>query len=478
MTTLATLPVGLTNHIMQYLVSDTVTREVANEADLPYVLKYVSNLGLTCKALDQKIASFAGTKALLGALSTKFGETPEYFAGVLNTRAARRWMYVHLQTNGDKETYRSLRDIHKTALEIHKVINTLSPQNCTTIHFEYIGERNSVIIRPIFFVVDWAGITLRTRFGAIKLMEFHGCSRDTRLLYLEQLIHRSNAVFDSVGGSCSMGGYQARIFSAYTLCRKTTPQVVNINPSETKNLDPDQLAEYKHKPTAALPTISGDYAAYKILKDQAVLDVQIVNRGERALKMIWEMLECEYEGGNALTKEINISYLDPHRPYRKKLERAPNPIYRSLDDVLRYFTINGNEDAHRMYQLMGEGASALSSKNPKFKEDKQIDRKILSYAVKNWEKASYKDYPNVLQTESEEEFTLFIKRERLFRDEYILLRCLANLMGIRDYFSCHADWRKVHHGEEDKLPLYVWIHNSKIQEIRDLFDFDAKLKIF
>lgn len=84
---------------------------VAQNGFLPAIV-YTRNLSFTSRVLKERINSHIVVCSFLNALKAKFGESCEYHAACLNTIGARRWLWSHIQQNGDFESYQIFQDIY------------------------------------------------------------------------------------------------------------------------------------------------------------------------------------------------------------------------------------------------------------------------------------------------------------------------------------------------------------------------------
>lgn len=152
------------------------------------------------------------------------------------------------------------------------------------------------------------------------------------------------------------------------------------------------------------------------------------------VNMIWEMCEKNLSGLDPLAKKLKEKF---------EVKRTViTPLFNHLLQAIPYCV------------------RFVNSERSHYKNDKLILQDLL----KNWTRENYKDFPDIVHTESEEDYVLFIKKEKLFPFNCHVLFRLAHHLGIGDYIKCDDCW-KGNLNDNPKKPVYLWIRKDKLEEV-------------
>lgn len=118
---------------------------------------------------------------------------------------------------------------------------------------------------------------------------------------------------------------------------------------------------------------------------------------------------------------------------------------------------------------------AFSNEVPNIKKISEAFQTIISQLREGWKSAKLKDYININNKESEEEWYLFIK-SNTFDEEDRLIELLASKLGLSEIINCHDDWIGVGGiGSFCINSVYLWIKKDSIDQFQSAFNFDLAL---
>jgi hypothetical protein len=95
---------------------------------------------------------------------------------------------------------------------------------------------------------------------------------------------------------------------------------------------------------------------------------------------------------------------------------------------------------------------------------------VMAMLKKGWEKASRKDYPNMMFKKPKKKWCLFIKTSKLI-DELDLIDFLSLKFGISEFIAANDAWLKPNGGYELTNKIYLWIKADKFDEVQKIFGF-------
>ena len=92
---------------------------------------------------------------------------------------------------------------------------------------------------------------------------------------------------------------------------------------------------------------------------------------------------------------------------------------------------------------------------------------VMKSLSENWIKSELKDYPTILHTKSEEDYILFVKREKNLPDESVLMQLLAEQLDVSKFMFCQSDWKG-----KNVTGTYLWIKKENLEQILDKFNIN------
>jgi len=97
---------------------------------------------------------------------------------------------------------------------------------------------------------------------------------------------------------------------------------------------------------------------------------------------------------------------------------------------------------------------------------KHVFDDLVKQMTTNWIQTTLNEYPDILHTKSEEEWSLFIKPEVLFKeaDLIIIFASAFNIYNDKDV-SCDDHWKKPSGDFELRDTLYLWIKKKSYDKV-------------
>ena len=222
---------------------------------------------------------------------------------------------------------------------------------------------------------------------------------------------------------------------------------------------------------------------------------------DETIKTIWGMLETNRLGGDPTAKNISL-------PRKRSCAETREAKYRDLSAIATYgigvmrrlmvqpsleqtkrlalsvckeaqtfALLNGlgeilnSEIKHLYVNTQGfEGGALLEYFSPSSDANLTIFETAYREAVRRvgsgWKQAHLKDYPHILNLQSEEEYVLFIKKTPNFVGlEQVFLRNVLDGLEILKWASCSDRWKNGSPYGVVK-PIYLWIRKDRQEEVR------------
>lgn len=85
--------------------------------------------------------------------------------------------------------------------------------------------------------------------------------------------------------------------------------------------------------------------------------------------------------------------------------------------------------------------------------------KVFSAMVSGWEKADFKDHPDIMFAENPEEFCLFMKDKSLIEED-TLIRFIASKFSLNENVKCHDQW--LTHPGFRYGKIYLWVRKTEM----------------
>lgn len=487
-------PPEIIGNVLSQLNKTTGSEGFVNEADIPVIMRYVSNLAITSKKMCELINSPSVTHLFLNSLSDKYQETPEHFAALFNTIGARKWLWNYIREKGDYETYQVIHDIYTVASTILKdAKDTGQSVNCSE---------------------KWSSPD-----------SFYKQTKQGFFLYNYKSDFLNYNIYSPPFRVATPFG-QIQFFSEGTLPHLISSAFIKkLNATFEK--DSDQYSMYKIRQIGE-----------KILPDARFLETSEKERSRMLIGSIWEMLEKNHKGQDPVQKEIeqkngHIISNSVEKPLFKNLSEVTSwainliktleaqplfsindPLFstKDYDDIsTRVLALNYYE-AHRLKSLNGAIQTALEKKKQRgitaFNTNDPINDPTLyeknpgqglllyfsssnyepldldklrmhyDYVFENlglhWTISNLKDYPNLYGSKSEEDYVLFIKKECFFPEELSILKQCSALLGISRFMDCGNT--REHSSTDDIQTLYLWVRKDKKEEVLKVLNLKSEAK--
>jgi len=525
------LPNEVIGKILVNLVQISGSKGIANKADIPFIMKSMRSLACTNTRFYTDLNEPQVVKVFVEALADRYKESPQHFAAELNTSGAREYIWKYIHEKKYDQDYESIQEVHELAASTSKIAKDAG------IYFEYTEGREgwpdpnpfySQTKQGFYLSIDSAPSELFTPFG--KVMIFGGGSSQGYATYSvsEFFIKNLDARFECLTG----GGFGSNGGELYEIETSTSNAIRDLTEQEIRPLEEVKLNEKKGTSNLINHTLCGRCSIYKIQKigDRDLPEPQMQSRDSMLsyglVNLMWELLEKKRKGEDPLAKVVKAK--------KTKTEIIPSQFsclssvaswvidaVRNLDSqpVLKGITFSGcgskvlvlkDYSEARFLELINSAASRFLSKEDIWQmsafgcgnhriniNEKDIGEGIqlflsekknycsvedLEKAYKNvfkelrinWQPARLEDYPDILHTESEEEYFLFVKQKNLkFSQEDALMRILARNIGLSNFIKCNDGFKG--DSPKDSKPIYMWIGKDKIDKVVEALELIVEL---
>ncbi len=451
---LVSMPPEIIGAIMAQLNVVTGSQGIVNKADIPVVMKYVANLACTCRTLAEKVNNVHATKIFLNSLSEKYGKSCERLAVMLNTPVARMWLWEQIQQNGDAKSYQVIQSIYDLTAAVlveakekgfHCKMKearidwpTPSPNNCQT--------RQGFVL-----YLEGYPDGIGTPFGWVKLYSYGSTDVASENFVIGTIMKRLKCVLHKEAG-------------VYKI------QEVN------SEMMPPVLWHEKHAHT---------------------------KRSYDLIMRIWDMLEAHRLGRDPVEKIAQPIVSLPVCPLQldsilqipqwgiEVVEKvAAQPLVFLKEEIHGLQRrLEFNSDLARLLEVVNGASRQFLTKNTcwslhssdfgiefwGYNERNPCSLQILKEAYesviqlvgKNWVRASLRDHSDILFTQSEEEYILFVKPEEAFVGEAGFIVLATNVLGLSGKVHCSNDYK----GERSS-GLYMWIEKAHVDKALRAFNIE------
>lgn len=514
--------------VLDQLNRMTGSNGIVNDSDIPVIMKNVFNLACTSKTLYRAVNNSIVTKALLDSLARKYLKTPRYLAAKLDTVGARKWIWDYIHINKFHETYAAIQEIYKLAADVQKEANKANlkfkmsegRKGWPSPNPFYYQTKTGFLLHA-----STSPHALSTPFGEIKI--YGGGLANDSLSILEIFIKQLDATFEEMSfGGCRKPADREQNYKILISDLKSK-KLRKLSFKDGIKISEAELEKEKDSHNIIFNSYCGNDSVYKIRRvgNQVMPEVTYHAKNSQLeyefVNTMWEMLEKARLGKNPIAKEIvkkdiRMVSAETSRPRtfseitQKAIhlieELSQQPLFPEkrwistpskvlplknysdarcvelLNDASKKFL---EKDAHWHIRAFGCGNDRISLKGKDLGDGLEIwlydtDKtcslatlksaydSVLSQLGLNWDRANLKDYPNILHTESEENFILFIK-EIMFPGEECLLRFIADEMGLSKYIKVSSYWKNKSGPDRSQL-LYIWVKKDKFDEVRKKFN--------
>lgn len=185
---------ALLGHIALHLTKDLGAQELPNKADIPVILKQISNLAVTCRALNRRVNKLTIFNQVFTALTDRYKIAKWHFVSHYNHKVSRRYIRFIIKEGKYHRAYRRLQ-------EIFQIIRDTFTELKLTPEANFDKERNLVTktSHTFWLVFRPNGTELSSPLGT-----FHISLGPPNTIERLALIRRLHATFSEkhLGGSC------------------------------------------------------------------------------------------------------------------------------------------------------------------------------------------------------------------------------------------------------------------------------------
>jgi len=473
--------------ILNQINKETGSFGVINDSDIAVVMDCVGRLARTCKSLFLKINSQEVTTALLKSLSNKYGKSCEQFAAELNTSASRQWLWNYIQKNGDAKAYQIIQEIYEIATNIFEVQVKSGKWSFgePTPQFMQTSQGFGLIIHEV-------PRGLVTPFGEIKIYR-HVSGIDDSYLLSKLFISNLKAKF---------------VQFEYPLFKASTKNIYEIDVSlkhnEIKKIGMEEVQVKKGSENLIFCSEYGISSLYEIGAVKEDIPTMLKcsyyqRRSSKLIMCIWVMLEANRKG------------LDPTQKFRKLIpkikklaletSKRTNPLFTNISDASKWviqlmekldhekrLVIKGVgkerlvyflnrlatsffEDENQMWQTIVTNGVIRLGNTPIARCDLKTLELVYELVIKglekNWIKSNFKDFPDIKNKQSEENYVLFVNKEISDSDEIDLINVLSDLLCFSDHMYCYCNLFN-----QGLVYSYLWIKKDKLDEVLKGFNIN------
>ncbi len=483
------------------------TSSILNKKDIPVIFRNASRLSVTCKSLLAKIEDLTTTDIFLKSLSNKYNKPYEYFSARFNTKTSRTWLWNATKRNGDLKTYQAMQDIAQITLDIIEEAKAAEIQY-TGNHWRLSYYTDLQTLESFSLMIYQAPHYIITPFGRMKIFEGGSFfdknmnSREPSRLISALFIQRLDAVFSRV-----------QTYSNYVeIATTNSDALAKIEITDTQKLSYEALEKKKGTKNLIVSDESGRPTFYDVRNVNGQhFGAPTKNKNNRSRKLInriWELLEKNRLGFDPITKELKISEIESSpTPLFKNISEAAifasdiakqideQPITRhpngwlfktlkwkdqskealrevelmmKINTLSNYLLKDSGWDIGRIsYGIGGEGFQLI------YKQNKICDIKPLQESYSqviqgiglNWLKSKLENHCISKPRQSEEEYTLFVKKTpNTLYDESYLIKLLAKTLNLSKAIIPQFDTDET----------FIWITKDKVLEAEVLKAFNMQ----
>lgn len=498
-------------NVVPQLAELTGSKGFVNVADMPLIMRNVVHLSLTCKNLYLKLNTAHFNQTLIRTLARRFNKNEALVAAHLDTRGSRKWIWDHIQTKGYDAIYYAIQDIYSLVGRVFKEAKDAG------LHFE-VAAREEICPPPkppfyqidsgLFLITDRIPDILATPFGQVKLITL--LSSKDALSITEMLLRHLKATYSNVLYiTLSDARNESRVFDVSDGASKTFRQ---ISYDDGRKLDQKELDREKGKRLVVVNRFASTMYAVEEVGDRVLgpavwecadpLPVEVV-------QAMWKMLERDRMGQDPLMRLSTSAFATQEMPPTFKdmgqiasfvitlfTQLADQPLFpedRSLTFPTKVLAVKNYRDASRA-ELLNKAAMPYLKENTHWRVyacgvgnrvsyqgkdigpglelwlsdgNKPCDLKDLRVAFDavltslglGWKPAKLKDFPVISLKRSEEDHFLFVKKDSTFSAEDILIRVVAEDLGLAKFIQCQSAW-----DDDTKIP-YLWIRKDKFKQV-------------
>ena len=512
------LPTDLLIHcLVPQMNKLTGSAGVVNTADLPVSMRNVVRLSLTCKKMQAILNSPIFIRTLLTQLAKRFEKSEEFIASQMDTPSSRRWLWNYIQTHGYGRIYQAIQDIYAVAGKVIKDAKAAGLEIETAKREDTCPAPNPCFYQVksgLFLLSDRIPDILATPFGQVKLVTV--LSVKDSLPLTEKIFRCLKATFLEI--FYLSDDRNNRVFE---VADSDAPSFLPIAFEAGRKISERELNDQKGRRVVIVNRNASTMYIVKQVGDQILAPGEWANLDDREPVLVhamWKMLERNRIGQDPLAREkIQAPAYVPPLPQFKNMQEIASftidlleklaeqelfPEDRRLSFPTKVLPLKSYNDAYRTEMLNRLAASYLKenthwrvyacgfgntislqgkdigpgldlwlpehSKPRDLKDLKVALDTVLTSLGLGWQAAQLKDFPGILVKQSEEDYFLFVKEQSQFPAEDVLIRVVADDLGIKTFIQCQSSWK-----DDSKVP-YLWVKKDKMKQVSDALQLSIK----
>lgn len=511
----------------------TGTKGVVNEKDIPVILEKIRTIASLSQEHYNFFNDPYVMNILLHSLSEKYLLPPEHFAAMFGSYGANIWLWEHIKEQKYDKIYDVIQNVrnivHEVAQEAKEIDSDVRHKEIDNSPNPFYKQTKEGFI----FHYDGMSSCLSTPFGEVSIMCFSGASSHTEVSIIEVVLHRLAATLRRPPYVSERHSSNYRINS--NIYRVSLPEslgmIRKISCGDVKRINKDESKRYIGSQAVLYNGNCGISTIYNISKtpngtlpDYVKHQNESEKRSYETVNHIWEMVKANRLGKDHLkvgiknvtpksepklpiipvcqclfdipSWVINVLEILDKQEVHPISKQAGYPIKlmelteysRDVDNLISASTEYLTDETKWWVHKIGQWETFKTSEGRKIKEGiqlwilpeyercsietlKGIIETIIMKMRQGWEKTFLREYPDILHTESEEKYELFIKKEQILTDLSVL-PTVAHLLGIREYIHCGSNWKKPQLCIYE--PVYLWIKKGHVEEVVSKLELEVK----
>lgn len=467
---LSSVEIGI---ILCQLSNQVGTQGFINKKDIAVIIKNVHNLATVNKQLYANVNNYIATNLLINSMAERFKMSPVDIAALIKTKATQEWLKQYVHKNGDYELFKVVQNIFAICGEIRQQIKL---QYNTEI---WDGQKSWPGVNPCYnqtkqglMLTSESSPDLLTPWGEIKLFAGGYGSPLGFLAVQQELLKRVSAekIKDSGYKIHRVGESQLPDpeMMPYAACRsyEALKAIWKIMDDEFHNRSEQSQASssssYSYKPESRIYPVP-----YQVVPAIEVTNINDIP--EQYIKLLSYLLNQPiFTGQGCIVKQAKVITCESWDDCKitELLIQSANEHLNKERQWHLHTSGCGNSQLYFENQCLGNGLQLWIYENNipcSFEILKNNFALILNKLKNGWEQSTLIENQDILHTESEEEWFLFVKK-----DEYedTLIRFLASKFKLNKKMSCH-NW---YNEEKHKNEIYLWVRKDAIDEVRNVLD--------
>lgn len=535
MAKLNSMPPEVIGNILHHLNYQIGCKDFINQADFAVVIKNSKNLAYVNKELYRKVNNLQATSIFIESLAQRFHMNPLDVAVTIKTQGSLAWLLRYAHESGDYEQFEVLQQIFSICSAISQQAQAYNLDveygqldDPGSNSFEFQTEQGFMLVSENArnaLCTPWGQVTLLTSYDYLDFLTAE-----------QKLLEKLSTTFDcvmsikSVETQCKLiqllDVKTVKKIKFKDICKKIAYEDINESRSQ-QIIIPGNFSYYQihavqdiNLPVCKLLQ-KCNYKSYEVVKalwnlmdnefhkrpldkprdslevdfDQEVQavdfspyqvfpSIKIENINQLIAKYIVLIADIcnqpEFQGQGSVAQHTKIFICKDHNDYidSKIIEiltgRANGLLSKDNQWFLYCFGV-GIYDFYLYEKCLGHGLEyRIYDKNmpcslDMLQEKYQI---VLQNFKVGWQHALLQDYQDILCTQSEEEYYLFIKQTDCSDEEALLMDILAHKFHVHEKIICQNYWQ----GEKKLRSMtYLWVEKNALQEIKTILDLDLQM---